>query len=200
MPQGAESVGKAQIRSCIYDVSHILIAATPVSHGRSSPRPHVGPWNDTWEVRVNPLSLPKVLLRVTLIVDAGRPAEAHDRILIAPPSPSPPKLPITPPPSANVWTARAFMTTGTKRSSPGSPGSGKMAPTPGGGSSSCASRPHEEAPTSRTFTYEAGARSRGTGTAAVRPAAGKTQPRSGFEAYGRYSQATPSLSRSRAGR
>ena len=75
-----------------------------------------------------------------------------------------------------------------------------MAPTPGGGSSSCASRPHEEAPTSRTFTYEAGARSRGTGTAAVRPATGKTQPRSGFEAYGRYSQATPSLSRSRAGR
>ena len=75
-----------------------------------------------------------------------------------------------------------------------------MAPTPRGGSSSCASRPREEAPTSRTFTYEAGARSRGTGTAAVRSATGKTQPRSRFEAYGRYSQATPSLSRSRAGR
>lgn len=43
-----------------------------------TPTLHVGPWNDIWEVWVNPFALSKVLRHVTLSVDAGRLADAHN--------------------------------------------------------------------------------------------------------------------------
>ena len=43
-----------------------------------TPTLHVGPWNDIWEVRVNPFALSKALRHVTLSVDAGRLADAHN--------------------------------------------------------------------------------------------------------------------------
>lgn len=43
-----------------------------------TPTLHVGPWNDIWEVRVNPFALSKALPHVTLTVDARRHADAHD--------------------------------------------------------------------------------------------------------------------------
>lgn len=43
-----------------------------------TPTLHVGPWNDIWEVRVNPFALSKALPHVTLTVDARRLAAAHD--------------------------------------------------------------------------------------------------------------------------
>ena len=48
-----------------------------------APTLHVGPWNDIWEVRVNPFALSKALPRVILTVDARRLAAAHDRTRIA---------------------------------------------------------------------------------------------------------------------
>ena len=39
---------------------------------------HVGPWNDIWEVWVNPFALSKALPHVILTVDARRLAAAHD--------------------------------------------------------------------------------------------------------------------------
>lgn len=42
-----------------------------------TPTLHVGPWNDIWEVRVNPFALSKALRHVTLTVDAGA-AGAHN--------------------------------------------------------------------------------------------------------------------------
>ena len=48
-----------------------------------TPTLHVGPWNDIWEVRVNPFALSKALPHVTLTVDARRLAAAHDRTRIA---------------------------------------------------------------------------------------------------------------------
>lgn len=48
-----------------------------------TPTLHVGPWNDIWEVRVNPFALSKALPHVTLTVDARRLADARGRTLIA---------------------------------------------------------------------------------------------------------------------
>ena len=44
---------------------------------------HVGPWNDIWEVWVNPFALSTTLPHVILTVDAQRHADAHDRTRIA---------------------------------------------------------------------------------------------------------------------
>lgn len=44
---------------------------------------HVGPWNDNWEVWVNPFALSTTLPHVILTVDARRHADAHDRTRIA---------------------------------------------------------------------------------------------------------------------
>lgn len=48
-----------------------------------TPTLHVGPWNDIWEVRVNPFVLSKALPHVTLTVDARRLADVRGRTLIA---------------------------------------------------------------------------------------------------------------------
>ena len=66
-------------RARICDISFEL---TDINTGATweavTPTLHVGPWNDIWEVRVNPFALSKALRHVTLSVDAGRLADAHN--------------------------------------------------------------------------------------------------------------------------
>ena len=47
------------------------------------PDPPRRPWNDNWEVWVNPFALSTTLPHVILTVDARRHADAHDRTRIA---------------------------------------------------------------------------------------------------------------------
>lgn len=65
----------------------ITVKLTDIDTGATwktvTPTLHVGPWNDIWEVRVNPFALSKAFPHVILTVDARRHADAHDRTRIA---------------------------------------------------------------------------------------------------------------------
>lgn len=103
--QGGSVAGKTQIRAriehvgseyrkdvtsgtcelCVTDwrarICDISFELTDINTGATweavTPTLHVGPWNDIWEVRVNPFALSKALRHVTLTVDAGA-AGAHN--------------------------------------------------------------------------------------------------------------------------
>ena len=109
--QGARRAAKTQIRArivhvgseyrrdvtsgtcelCIAEwtarVRDITVEFTDLDTGTTwetvTPTLHVGPWNDIWEVRVNPFALSKALPHVTLTVDARRLADVRGRTLIA---------------------------------------------------------------------------------------------------------------------
>lgn len=153
----------------------------------ATPALHVGTWNGIREVGVNPFLLSKALRHVTLTVDAGRLADARGRPPASPSKSSRPLRRSTAHPRwSNASTApTSTTTTGTKRACPGSPGVEKRAPTRGGDPSPRARLTRTTKP--RPRVDEAGAVSRGRGAPGV-----------GGQC-GRYSQATPSLSRSRRG-
>lgn len=71
---------RARIRDISFELTDINTGATWEA---VTPTLHVGPWNDIWEVRVNPFALSKALRHVTLTVDAGRLAGARGRTRIA---------------------------------------------------------------------------------------------------------------------
>ena len=71
---------RARIRDISFELTDINTGATWEA---VTPTLHVGPWNDIWEVRVNPFALSKALRHVTLSVDAGRLAGARGRTRIA---------------------------------------------------------------------------------------------------------------------
>ena len=70
----------AAIRDISFELTDINTDATWET---VTPILHVGPWNDIWEVWVNPFALSTTLSHVILTVDARRHADAHDRTRIA---------------------------------------------------------------------------------------------------------------------
>lgn len=150
------------------------------------PTLHVGPWNGIWEVRVNLFALSKALPHVTLTVDARRLADARGRARIA--------LAILESAEAldhasaivdRLDGAYIHNDDWDEEGPPWLSWVGKRTPTPGGVPSPRARPTRMTQP--RPRVDEAGAVSRGRGAPGV-----------GGQC-GRYSQATPSLSRSRRG-
>ena len=92
---------------------------------------HVGPWNDNWEVWVNPFALSTTLPHVILTVDARRHADAHDRTRIAPRNPRGRRRGlIVPPRWSTASMAPTFTTTtGTRNNSSSCPSASRMTPT-----------------------------------------------------------------------
>lgn len=173
----------ARIRDIFLELTDVDTGATWQT---TIPTLHVGPWNGIWEVRVNLFALSKALPHVTLTVDARRLADARGRARIA---------------HAILESAEALDHASAivdrldgayihyddwdEEGLPWLSWVGKRTPTPGGDPSPRARPTRMTQP--RPRVDEAVAVSRGRGAPGV-----------GGQC-GRYSQATPSLSRSRRG-
>ena len=70
----------AAIRDISFELTDINTDATWET---VTPILHVGPWNDIWEVWVNPFALSTTLPLYSPRVAGGRPAAPHDRTRIA---------------------------------------------------------------------------------------------------------------------
>ena len=70
----------ARIRDISFELADFETGATWQA---TTPTLHVGRWNDSWEVRVNPFHLSKALAHVTLDVGADRLNDEGGRALIA---------------------------------------------------------------------------------------------------------------------